>query len=61
LQDLAGCASGLTSTGRLTGLLASDLLLVQLLLMARVPVLEQAFGQVRLARITGSSASAPSP
>src|SRR3954471_8125639 len=51
VQDLIGWASGLTSVGRLTGLLASDLLLVQVLLMARVPMLEQAFGQDRLARI----------
>jgi len=51
IQDLAGWQSGLTSTGRLTGLLASLLLLVQLLLMARVPVLERAFGQDRLAGI----------
>ncbi|MET7423685.1 ferric reductase-like transmembrane domain-containing protein [Dactylosporangium sp. NPDC005555] len=36
--------------GRLTGLLASDLLLLQVLLMARVPVVERAFGQDRLAR-----------
>ncbi|RBY83894.1 oxidoreductase [Geodermatophilus sp. TF02-6] len=50
VQDLAGWASGLTSAGRLTGLLASVLLLVQVLLMARVPVLEHAFGQDRLAR-----------
>jgi predicted ferric reductase len=50
VQDLAGWESGLNATGRLTGLLASDLLLVQVLLMARVPVLEQAFGQDRLAR-----------
>ncbi|HEY4603370.1 MAG TPA: ferric reductase-like transmembrane domain-containing protein, partial [Blastococcus sp.] len=51
LQDLGSWAAGLTSVGRLTGLLASDLLLVQVLLMARVPVLEHAFGQDRLARI----------
>ena len=51
IQALAGWAAGLTSTGRLTGLLASDLLLVQLLLMARVPLFEHAFGQDRLARI----------
>ena len=50
VQDLAAWESGLTSVGRLTGLLASDLLLVQVLLMARVPVLERAFGQDRLAR-----------
>jgi ferredoxin-NADP reductase/DMSO/TMAO reductase YedYZ heme-binding membrane subunit len=51
IQDLGSWAEGLVSTGRLTGLLASDLLLVQVLLMARVPVLERAFGQDRLARI----------
>jgi hypothetical protein len=45
-----GVGHRLTSAGRLTGLLASDLLLVQVLLMARVPVLERAFGQDRLAR-----------
>jgi predicted ferric reductase len=50
-QDLGSWAGGLTSTGRLTGLLASDLLLGQVLLMARVPILERAFGQDRLARI----------
>ena len=51
LTDLGGWASGLTSLGRLTGLLASVLLLVQVLLMARVPLLERAFGQDRLAVI----------
>jgi predicted ferric reductase len=50
ITDLGSWAAGLTSTGRLTGLLASFLLLVQVLLMARVPVLEQAYGQERLAR-----------
>lgn len=50
VQDLTSWASGLTSTGRLTGLLASDLLLLQVLLMARIPVVEKAFGQERLAR-----------
>jgi predicted ferric reductase len=50
LHDLGGEATGLVSTGRLTGLLASALLLVQVLLMARVPVLERAFGQDVLAR-----------
>jgi predicted ferric reductase len=47
--DLAAWGTGLTSLGRLAGLVASDLLLVQVLLMARVPVLERAFGQDRLA------------
>ena len=51
LQDLGSWADGLTSLGRLTGLLASVLLLVQVLLMARVPLLEGAFGQDRLARL----------
>lgn len=51
IQDLGSWADGLTSTGRLTGLLAADLLLAQVLLMARIPVLEHAFGQERLARI----------
>jgi predicted ferric reductase len=50
IGDLVGWASGLTSLGRLTGLVASNLLLVQVLLMARLPVLEGAFGQDRLAR-----------
>ena len=50
LSDLAGWASGLTSLGRWTGLLASDLLLVQVLLMARIPAVERAVGQDRLAR-----------
>jgi hypothetical protein len=48
--DLDGWQNGQTSLGRLTGLVASDLLLVQVLLMARVPVLERAFGQDQLAR-----------
>ena len=50
VQDLGAWETGLTSASRLAGLLASDLLLVQVLLMARVPVLERAFGQDRLAR-----------
>jgi predicted ferric reductase len=51
VQDLGSWADGLTSTGRLTGLLSADLLLVQVLLMSRLPVLEHAYGQDRLARI----------
>ena len=50
-QDLGGWETGLDSTGRLTGLLASVLLLAQVLLMSRLPVVERAFGQDRLARI----------
>jgi predicted ferric reductase len=48
--ELTGWAGGLTSIGRLVGLVGSDLLLVQVLLMARVPVVERAVGQDRLAR-----------
>lgn len=50
VQDLDGWETGLTSSGRLLGLVASDLLLVQVLLMARLPWLERPFGQDRLAR-----------
>jgi len=50
VQDLATLSGFLTSTGRVTGLIASALLLVQVLLMARVPWFEQAWGQDRLAR-----------
>jgi predicted ferric reductase len=51
VDQLTGWVTGLTSTGRLTGLVASVLLLAQVVLMARVPPLEAAFGQDRLARI----------
>lgn len=46
----------LISMGRLTGLIASNLLLYQVLLMARVPLFERAFGHdalTRAHRITG--------
>ncbi len=49
LAGLAQPASGLTSLGRLTGLLSADLLLIQVILMARVPWVERAFGQDQLA------------
>jgi predicted ferric reductase len=48
--DLGTWGTGLTSLGRLTGLLASELLLAQVLLMTRLPLLEHAFGQDRLVR-----------
>ena len=51
VQDLRGWDSALLSTGRLTGLVASVLLLAQVLLMARIPVLEHAYGQDRLAHL----------
>jgi predicted ferric reductase len=53
LADLGGRTSGLMSLGRLTGVLASLLMLVQVLLMARVPLVERAFGQDRLAVLHG--------
>lgn len=51
VQDLGTWSSALTSLGRLSGLVASVLLFAQVVLMARVPVLENAFGQDRLARV----------
>lgn len=51
LRDLGGFTSSLISLGRLTGLVASVLLLAQVLLMSRLPVLERAYGQDRVARI----------
>jgi predicted ferric reductase len=48
ITDLGEWETGLMSLGRLTGLVGSDLLLVQVLLMARLPVVERAFGQDRL-------------
>ena len=50
LQDVTGFASGLTSLGRVTGLVAADLMLVQVLLMARIPMVERVYGQDELAR-----------
>jgi predicted ferric reductase len=50
LQDLGTSAGFLTSTGRLTGLLSADLLLLQVLLMARIPWVERSYGQDELAR-----------
>ena len=50
VQALAGGGSGLISVGRLAGLVASDLLLVQVLLMARIPAVEASYGQDELAR-----------
>ena len=51
LQSLASSpAALLMSLGRITGLIAADLLLVQVLLMARVPWIERSYGQDELAR-----------
>jgi predicted ferric reductase len=50
-QELsAGAGPGLTSIGRLAGLLAADLMLIQVVLMARVPWIERSYGQDRVAR-----------
>src|SRR5213592_2743259 len=48
IQQLTTGTTALRSAGRLTGLVAADLLLAQVLLMARVPLLERAFGQDQL-------------
>jgi predicted ferric reductase len=50
VQGLGGVGTGLTSVGRLAGLVASDLLLIQVLLMARIPMVEASYGQDELAR-----------
>jgi predicted ferric reductase len=50
LTALDGAASTLTSAGRLTGLLGTYLVLVQLLLLARIPALERIAGFDRLTR-----------
>jgi predicted ferric reductase len=51
VQALGGSLSDLLmSTGRLSGLVAADLLLIQVFLMARVPWIERSYGQDELAR-----------
>jgi len=50
IQALGSVAGGFTSLGRLTGLVASDLLLIQVLLIARIPVVERVYGQDELVR-----------
>jgi predicted ferric reductase len=50
LSDLASPGTGTTSLGRLTGLVAADLLLIQVFLMARVPLLERSWGRDQLTR-----------
>ena len=51
IQDLFNTETVLNSLGRITGLVASDLLLFQVLLMARIPVFERAFGRDRMMRM----------
>lgn len=53
---VAGGAGALTAVGNLIGLAAANLLLYQVLLMARVPIFERGFGRdtiTRLHRLTG--------
>ncbi len=51
LTDFTSTGESLINLGRLTGLLASVLMLLQVLLMARIPLVEQAWGQDELARV----------
>ncbi|MCF6376708.1 ferric reductase-like transmembrane domain-containing protein [Nocardioides KLBMP 9356] len=51
ISQLGGWATGLESVGRISGLASAVLLLAQVVLMARIPVLERAFGQDRLTGI----------
>lgn len=51
LTDFTSVGESLTNLGRLTGLVASVLILIQVLLMARIPIVEQAWGQDELARV----------
>ena len=50
IRNLQGSGEPATTLGRLTGLLGSDLLLIQVLLMARIPWVERSYGQDLLAR-----------
>ncbi|WP_239310651.1 ferric reductase-like transmembrane domain-containing protein [Frankia sp. Cj3] len=50
IASLTGSAGILTGLGRLTGLVAADLLLIQVLLMARIPWVERGYGQDELTR-----------
>ncbi len=50
IQALSGLAGSLTGIGRLAGLVSADLLLIQVLLLARIPMVERTYGQDELAR-----------
>ena len=50
VQHVGPGGIGLSSVGRLTGLVSADLLLLQVLLMARLPFVERAWGQDELVR-----------
>jgi predicted ferric reductase len=49
-ETTGGGWAAVAALGRLVGLFASDLMLLQVLLLARIPLVERAFGQDRLAR-----------
>ena len=51
LTDLSAPGALATSLGRVTGLVAADLMLVQIVMMARVPFVERSYGQAELARM----------
>jgi len=48
---MTGFASATTSVGQLAGMVSADLLMLQVLMMARVPVLERTYGQDGLLHI----------
>jgi predicted ferric reductase len=50
VSDFLAPQTAMSSLGRITGLVSADLLLIQVFLMARVPWVERAWGQDRLAR-----------
>jgi predicted ferric reductase len=50
VRNLQGLGEPATSIGRLTGLVSADLLVIQVLLMARIPWVERSYGQDLLAR-----------
>ncbi len=50
IRQLGAPGGLLNAAGRLTGLVSADLLLVQVLLMARIPWVERSYGQDELAR-----------
>ena len=51
LASFGSLGESITNVGRLCGLLASVLMLLQVLLMARIPFVEQAWGQDELVRV----------
>lgn len=50
VQNFSGTGGAAITSGRLAGLIAADLLLLQVLLMARIPWVERSYGQDTLAR-----------